>query len=76
MASDRAIAARLARSRRVRPTTSWLDSTPSTGLGDGIAEQREEVLELDGREALRREETEGLEVLAHVAGRLDHAQVQ
>lgn len=46
------------------------------GRADGVAEQREALAQLDRRETLRGEEPERVEVLAHVAGRLDHPEVQ
>lgn len=46
------------------------------GRCDGVVEEREEFGELDGSEALRGEELERGEVLAHVASRGDHAEVE
>ena len=68
------VQARLARSRWVRPTNEELAGFDALdgAARDGVAEQCEEILELDGRETLRGEEVEGLEV-SRSCSRLTHS---
>ena len=46
------------------------------GVADGVAEQREELIQLDGRKPLCSEELETVEILAYIARRLDHPKIQ